>query len=266
MCLGLPAENAYLMKHGDRVVTIALIRRSLNDVMRVPGATLPVVLAPTILLLAVTAMFGNLAVLPQFKTSDYLTFLVPFGILQAAAITGGATGVNLARDIEQGFFDRLLASPVSRVALLASTLLSAAVRVMLPVVLILVVSFALGASFPGLDGLGVALVMCVGFAFVAAGWGSLVAMKTKTQSAGPLMQAPLILAVLLTTSYAPNDLLAGWMQDVARWNPVTDILDAARQGFVSNVTWASTWPGLVTLAALISILFFVSLRQLNEME
>jgi ABC-2 type transport system permease protein len=245
-------------------MTAALVRRGLNDVLRVPGATVPTILTPTILVLAVTALFGNLAELPGFATEDYLTFLVPFGLLQAAAITGGATGVNLARDIENGFFDRLLASPVPRTALLASTVLSAAVRVMMPAGLLLVVCFSLGATFPGIDGLLLAIAMCAGFALVGASWGSLVALAAGTQSAGPLMQAPLILAVLLTTSYAPKDLLAPWMQTVSDWNPVTDILTAARQGFVGDISWASTWPGLVALAVLFAVHFGLALKRMGR--
>ena len=50
--------------------------------------------------------------------------------------------------------------------------------------------------------------------------------------------------ILTTTAYAPLALLQGWLQDVAEVNPVTEVVDAARQGFVGTVTWAETWPGL----------------------
>jgi ABC-2 type transport system permease protein len=245
-------------------MTIALMRRSLTDVVRIPAESVPAAFAPAILVLGVTAMFGKLAVVPGFGTSSFITFLVPFGMLQAAASAGGATGVNLARDIEQGAFDRLLASPVSRGAILAAPILSTAARVMIPVAVLLVASLGFGATFPGIDGLAVAVLMCVGFALAAAAWASLVALTTRTQSAAPLMHAPLILAVLLTTAYAPEELLAGWLQDVASWNPVTAVLRATRQGFISDVTWASTWPGLVTVAVLLTILFLACLRRLND--
>jgi ABC-2 type transport system permease protein len=138
--------------------------------------------------------------------------------------------------------------------------------VMLPVTLMLAVAFALGATFPGVDGLVMALAMCAGFALVAASWGSLVALATRTQAAGPLMIAPMILAVMLTASYAPNELLAGWLQDVADWNPVTEILTTARQGFVADVTWESTWPGLVALGALVSVHFLAALSRLRKFD
>ena len=70
----------------------------------------------------------------------------------------------------------------------------------------------------------------------------------------------MFLAVLLTTAYAPLDLLTGWLQEVARINPVTQVVEAARQGFVGDVTWAETWPGFVALIGLAAILTFFALR------
>src|SRR5439155_8210046 len=97
----------------------ALIRRGLNEIVRVPAAAIPGVLAPTIFMLGLSAVFGNLTLLPGFGTDDYMTFLIPLSFLQGAGFTGAATGVNLARDIEFGWFDRLLASPAPRGLLLA---------------------------------------------------------------------------------------------------------------------------------------------------
>jgi ABC-2 type transport system permease protein len=140
------------------VATIrALMRRALNEIIRVPGAAIPGILAPTIFMLGLTSVFGELSELPGFTTDSYMTFLIPVSMLQAAAFTGAATGVNLARDIEQGWFDRLLASPAPRWVLLAGLVLSASFRALLPIALVLVVGFAFGVDFPGLDGLAIAI-------------------------------------------------------------------------------------------------------------
>src|SRR5919199_3026886 len=114
----------------------ALMRRGINEVLRVPGAAIPGVLAPTIFILGLTSVFGKLTLLPGFSTDDYMTFILPVGFLQGAGFTGAATGVNLARDIELGWFDRLLASPAPRWVLLAGTLLSASPRALLPISLL----------------------------------------------------------------------------------------------------------------------------------
>lgn len=242
-----------------------LVRRAMNEITRVPGAAIPGVLAPTIFFLGLTSVFGSLTLLPGFDTSSYQSFLIPVSLMQGAAFTGAATGVNLARDIEQGWFDRLLASPAPRPVLLVGLVLSAGLRALLPATFLLIVAFAVGAHWPGLLGLAVAIFVVMGMAVVAATWGTSLALRFKSQSAAPLMQAGMFLAVLLTTAYAPIDLLQGWLQTVARLNPVTQVVEAARQGFVGDVTWAGTWPGLVALLGLGIVLTYFALRGMRRM-
>ena len=79
----------------------AFIKRALHEITRVPGAALPGVLAPSIFLVGLSGVFGEAARLPGFDATDFRTFIVPVGLLQGAAFTGAATGVNLARDIER---------------------------------------------------------------------------------------------------------------------------------------------------------------------
>jgi ABC-2 type transport system permease protein len=242
-----------------------LVRRALNEIFRVPAAAIPGVLAPTIFFLGLTSVFGSLTLLPGFTTSSYQSFLIPVSMMQGAAFTGAATGVNLARDIEQGWFDRLLASPAPRPVLLAGLVLSASLRSLIPATFLLVVALAVGAHWPGLLGLAIALFVVMGMAVVAATWGTSLAFRFRTQQAAPLMQVGMFLAVLLTTAYAPLDLMTGWLQEVARINPVTQVVETARQGFVGSVTWADTWPGLVVMLGLAAVLSAVALRGMRQM-
>ena len=248
----------------DMATIRALMRRALNEILRVPGAAIPGVLAPTIFFLGLTAVFGNLTLLPGFTSDSYQSFLIPVSLMQGAGFTGAATGVNLARDIEQGWFDRLLASPSPRPVLLAGLVASASLRSLIPATVLLIVGFSLGVHWPGAGGLALALVITMGMAIVAAAWGATIALKFKTQSASPLMQAGMLLIILTTTAYAPLALLTGWLQEVARYNPVTQIVDAARQGFVGSVTWAETWPGLVALVGLAALLLALALRGMRR--
>src|SRR5436190_19185945 len=133
----------------------ALVRRARNELLRVPGAAIPGILAPTIFFLGLTAVFGHLTLLPGFTTDTYQSFLIPISLLQGAGFTGAATGVNLARDIEQGWFDRLLVSPAPRPVLLAGLVLSASLRSLIPATVLLAVGFAFGVHWPGIGGLAI---------------------------------------------------------------------------------------------------------------
>jgi ABC transporter DrrB family efflux protein len=243
----------------------ALISRAANELVRVPGAAIPAVLAPTIFFLGITAVFGSLTLLPGFTTDAYQSWVLPISLLQGAGFTGAATGVNLARDIEQGWFDRLLVSPVPRSVLLAAMVLSAALRALIPATVLIAVGLAIGTSWPGAGGLALALTLTMGFGAVAACWGVSLALRFRTQQAAPLMQAGMFVLILTTTVYAPLDLLTGWLQTVARYNPATQVVEAVRQGFIGEgVTWVETWPGVVALAGMLAILAAIALRGMRR--
>ena len=254
----IPAWRANLATIG------ALMVRAKNELLRVPGAAIPGVLAPTIFFLGLNGVFGALTHLKGFTTGSYESFIVPVSMLQGAGFTGAAAGVNLARDIEQGWLDRLLVSPAPRWVLLAGTVLAASARSLIPATFVLTVALLLGASFPGIDGLLVTYFMVAAMAAVAACWGSMLALHFKSQSAAPLMQAGMMALILTTTAYAPLALLQGWLQNVARVNPVTQVIDAARQGFVGGVTWAETWPGVLALVGMLAILGTLALREMRR--
>ena len=242
----------------------ALMTRAKNELVRVPGAAIPGVLAPTIFFLGLNGVFGALTQLRGFETGSYESFIVPVSMLQGAGFTGAAAGVNLARDYEGGWVDRLLVSPAPRWVLLAGNVLAASVRALVPATFVLSIGFAIGVSWPGLDGLFVCYLMVAATAAVAACWGSMLALHFKSQSAAPLMQAGTMGLILLTPAYAPLALLQPWLESVASINPLTQVLEAARQGFVGSVTWADTWPGLLAIAGLLLLLGSLALREMRR--
>jgi ABC-2 type transport system permease protein len=254
----VPAWRANLATIG------ALMARARNELLRVPGAAIPGVLAPTIFFLGLNGVFGALTQLNGFNTGSYEAFIVPVSMLQGAGFTGAAAGVNLARDYEAGWVDRLLVSPAPRWVILAGTVLAASARALIPATFVFAIALLLGAGFPGIDGLVICFAMVAAMAAVAACWGSFLALRFKSQSAAPLMQSGMMALVLLTPAYAPIALLQGWLRRVAEVNPVTDVIEAARQGFVGSVNWADTWPGLLALAGLLLVLGGLALREMRR--
>jgi ABC-type polysaccharide/polyol phosphate export permease len=107
-------------------------------------------------------------------------------------------------------------------------------------------------------------VLVMGLATAIAFYAVLVALRFKTQQAAPLMQTVGFMAVLFTTAYAPMDLLAGWMRAIATVNPVTQVLEGVRQGFVASVTWHDTWPALLAIAGLLGVLGALATRSLGR--
>jgi ABC-2 type transport system permease protein len=235
-------------------VILALSRRALNEILRVPGASIPGVLAPAIFLIGISGVFGEVARLPGFDATDFRTFIVPVGMLQGAGFSGAATGVNLARDIEEGWFDRLVAGPASRSVLLVGIVASACLRALLPATFLVLVALALGSGVESLGGLLLAVPLVMGMAAAMACWGSIVALRFGTQQAAPLMQVVAFASILLSTAYAPKELLAGWLADIVTVNPVNYLLEGVRQAFVYGVGWERTWQALLALALMLAVL------------
>ena len=113
------------------------------------GALLPATIAPVVFLLGMSGQFGRLTGLDGFPTDSYLSWIVPLSCLQGAGFAGAATGSNLARDIEQGWFDRLLVAPVPRPVLLVGPILGGVTRSLVPATVVLLVGLALGAELTG---------------------------------------------------------------------------------------------------------------------
>ncbi|MDP2712826.1 MAG: ABC transporter permease [Solirubrobacteraceae bacterium] len=249
---------------GDLRTIRALMGRGLNEILRVPGGAIPGVLAPTIFMLGLSAAFGKAAALPNFTADDFRTFIVPVGMLQGAGFTGAATGVNLARDIEQGWFDRLMLAPARRSVLLAGVVASACLRCLLPATFLLVVAFSLGVDWPGVGALALGALLIMGLAAAAACYATVLALRFRTQQAAPLMQVGTFVAILFTTAYVPRELLSDWLRAIADLNPVTHVLEGVRQGFIGDVTWAQTWPALVALAGLVGLFGALAVRGMRR--
>ena len=249
-------------------VAVALWRRSLNEVLRVRGALLPATVAPVVFMLGITGQFGRLTGLDGFPTESYLSWIVPLSCMQGAGFAGAATGANLARDIEQGWFDRLLVAPVPRPLLVVGPILGAVTRSLVPATVVLLVGFAIGAELTGgIAGLLALYVACAAFCATAALWGIFMAVTFRTQQAGPLMQQGVFLAVFLSTAYTPEVLLRGWLAEAAELNPITHVLEMARQATVAGIepSLAHTYPGILALLGLAAVLGALAMAGLSRM-
>lgn len=247
-------------------VALNLAGRSLLLIPRIPSTFVPSLVMPVFFTLAFGGAFSAVTRLPVFPTDQILDWIVPLSLLQGAAFAGITTGMGIARDVENGFFDRLLASPVSRGALLAGPLLASAARAVFAIVAVLVVGFAGGARFTDATLGPVVLVgVALGIAVMAGAWSLYLVFKFKSTRAAPLMQVGLFIAFFLSTAQMPLPLLQGWLHDVARINPMTNVLRTVRQGFLGDVTWADTWPGVLAVLVGCALLIALAHRGLRKM-
>ena len=237
-------------------VAVALARRNLVNIRRVPAAVIPLVAMPVFFVIAFSGSFTSLTKLPQFPTDNILNWMVPFAILQGSAFAGFGTGFSTVTDIQSGFYDRLLLAPGSRFALLVGPILSGLVRCTVTLAVVLTFGVALGADITaGIAGLLCLWIASMGVATIATGWALGLVYRVPNQRAGPILQVGIFFTTFLSTGNVPLVAQTGWVEHIARVNPLTNILALARQGFLGDVSWSTTWPGLVAIAGSLVVLW-----------
>jgi len=145
------------------------------------------------------------------------------------AVTGISRATVLVTDIQDGYFDRLVLTPVSRPALLLGLMVADLAMVCGLCVPVLALGLATGVQFDtGI--LGMLVFIMVGGLWGLAFTGFPYAIALKTGSPGAVASSFLLFFpfAFLTTSTLPQDALTGWLAAVADFNPVTYLLAGLR--------------------------------------
>lgn len=158
---------------------------------------------------------------------NYREFQLPTAII--FAVTGISRAPSLVTDITTGYFDRLLLTPTKRLPLLLGLMVSDFLLVLGLCVPVLILGFAFGVSF-GTGPLGLLLFILMGGLWGLAFTGFPYAIALKTGNAAAVASSFLLFFpfAFLTSSTVPFEELTGWLRAVARFNPLTYILDGMR--------------------------------------
>ncbi len=246
-------------------VSFALAKRSLATILRIPAAVVPLIVMPMFFVIAFSGSFSSLKNLPSFPTDNVLNWFVPFAIIQGAAFAGFGAGFSTVRDIETGFYDRLLLSPGSRLGLYVGPTLASLVRAAFTTLVVLALGILLGAEvLDGLLGLLALFAASLGVAVMATGWALGVVFRIPDTRAGPILQIGIFFTMFLSTGNVPVADQIGWTRHIAEHNPLTPILELARQGFLGHVAWDTTWPGLLAIAASSALLWLFAVTGLKH--
>lgn len=181
---------------------------------------------------------GSLAGAAAFflRGQSYLGFILPLSVISTALSASGAAGQSIVRDIESGYFDKLLLTPVSRSALLLGPMIASSVWLVVQAVAIVGVAVLMGLQpVTGLPGvivlLGYALLIGLALAGVVVG----VALRTNSSSATNGVSFLFFPLTFLTATFTPLELLTGWVRTAAEINPITPLLEATRA--LLNTGW-----------------------------
>lgn len=238
--------------------------RSMSTLVRRPGELAANIVIGAFFLFVFDAALGeSFGFLPDLSGIDYVAFILPFSVISSAL--NSYSGQAMIRDIESGYFDKLLLTPVSRSALLLGHIITGGVAIAFQSAVIVAIGFVLGLEVA--TGAGGVLVTLAFALMVGIGFGGFtVGVALRTGNAGATQSASFLFFPLsfLTTALFPLDYLQGWLATVARFNPITYILEAIRSVLIEGWDSSALIGGLAAASALCILPFIFAVFSLRK--
>src|SRR5450759_3322792 len=121
--------------------------RDMRNLLRQPWYVAFTLIQPMIYILLFSQLFRKVVEIPGFGSGSYIAFLTPGIVVMTALFSGGWSGMSVVQDLDRGFMDRLLVSPVSRAAIITGRLVQLAFVIFVQASIIIVAGLIMGASF-----------------------------------------------------------------------------------------------------------------------
>jgi ABC-2 type transport system permease protein len=169
--------------------------------------------------------------------TNYKAFQLPVSILFATTSSGA--GLGMVTDIESGYFDKLLLTPVNRLSILIGAMGADATRIVFQGAVVMGIGLATGMSWEtGITGAIVATLIGSLFGIAFSAMGFAIALKTGNSQATQSTWALFVPLIFLSPAFAPLSALEGWLKTAATYNPVTYVFEAMRslglEGWVAS--------------------------------
>jgi ABC-2 type transport system permease protein len=243
------------VSHGPLRQYVALGRRAVLDTVRKPTSVVPALTFPLLFLALSSAAFDRATSLPGFPPVDsFLQFVVATTIVQGSLFGSVAAGSDMATDIEGGFFDRLVVSPVARTSILVGRVMGSAALGFAQAWIYLGITSLFGLRVEG--GVLGMLMIAVVAALLASGIGAVsVAFALRTGSSEAVQGSfPMLFAALfLSSAFFPRSLMDGWFRTVATANPLSHLIEGLRWQVTHGVGATEFLTALAVAGALFAL-------------
>ena len=240
---------------------VLLRRRAVREIVRYPEATIPSLFIPLFFLAVnigqVSKTFPSST--PFLKGQGYAAFQLPVSLMFAAATA--ATGLALVTEIDLGYFDKLLVAPIRRSSLIFGRLAADLVRGLLASGLVVLVGIAFGAEIrSGVGGALLIIVLSSLFGVAYAGFGILVALRTRNVQATNTSFLLFFPLLFLTPNFVPFERLSPVMETLARINPVSYVIVGLRSLVIDGWDAGKIGACILVIAVMGTLLTALSLR------
>jgi ABC-2 type transport system permease protein len=246
--------------------TVVLARRSILGTLRQPTVWFPGFFFPLMIAAVNSSAMGKTINLPGFPPVDsFLQFLLPATLIQGVLFGGIIAGADMALDVQDGFFERLVASPVSRTSILLGRVSGAAMFGGLQAIVFVAVFMLFGATIEG-GPLGVLVLVLLGvlLAIAVGSFAARLGLRTGSQEAVQNFFPLIFILLFMSSAFFPTALMTGWYQLVAENNPLTWMIDGARSLVIEDFTWEAAMQALGVAAVLGVLAVWMAVRQLQR--
>ncbi len=206
---------------------LTVTKRNLIAYTRLPEAIFFSSVQPIMFVLLFRYVFGGAIPTPGYH---YVQFLMPGIFVQTVAFGSIGTAIGLAEDLQKGLIERFRALPMSRWAVLGGRTTADLCRNLFVMILMTAVGYALGYRIGTNVGeyLGGILLLLL-FAY-ALSWGfAFVGLSAPNSETAQLMAFPVLFPLTFASSaFVPLQTMPGWLQGFAQHQPVSIVVNAAR--------------------------------------
>lgn len=211
--------------------TASLARRSIVGRLRQPAVLAPSFVFPLFFAALSASSYSRIKNAPGFipRPDSFLQFALAGAILQGAffgAISGAA---DLATDIEQGFWERLIASPVARTSIVIGRLTSATcvggIQAAVFTGLLAIFGVRVRSGVVGILGLIVAASL---MALFVAALMSAVAIRSGSPEVVQGMFPLVFILMFLSSTFMNRHLMHGWFRSLVNVNPISSVAEGMR--------------------------------------
>ncbi|MEU4830170.1 ABC transporter permease [Streptosporangium sp. NPDC023615] len=209
---------------------MTITRRNALKIKRAPDLIGGVITLPIVFVLLFAYVFGSMIVIPGMSYQEYM---IPGIFVQTIVTSAQITGYTLTQDLQKGIFDRFRTLPMAPSAVLigqtASDVLMNVSSVVAMSVMGLIVGWRIGSS-PQEAVLGFAMLLLFAYAFSWVTATIALALRTPEtfNNIATVVSMPL---VFLSNAFVDSARLPGPLKVFAEWNPVSTIVQAARELF-----------------------------------
>lgn len=198
-------------------------------------------------------LFGPLLqpLVDSFGAHNAYTFFVPGLLIQLGIFGALFNGFGLIAEWREGVVEAERVTPASRVGLLIGRVARDLLLLTVQALLLVGLGYTMGMEAP-LSGVATGVALTLALGATGACLSHALALTTKSEDAlAPITNGISMPVLLLSGILLPMALAPGWLQRLSDLMPIKHVVDAARQGFTGDATWATTWVGVACAAVLL---------------